>query len=212
MKALHLILSAAFVGASSCGATEAMLNFQSSLGGIATGTAGWTFSLTANISVTSLGVLDYIYTTASQSPVTVGLWDQNGALLTSTFVSSNSFLLNQTRYESVTPVNLSSGLFYFIGAYAPGGTIVLAAESPNNHDDPGWATTSPEIQLGHAGLDEGVFGGSPTTDAGGGPGSAFLAPNFQFVDAVPEPSAGALFVLGAALLAKSRIKQTKAKT
>jgi hypothetical protein len=206
MKNLFLFIFVTFLSTSVCPASEAMLNYYSSLGGYATGTAGWTFTPNTSVSVTALGVFDYIYTTASQSPVSVGLWDQNGTLLTSSSVASDSLLFNNTRYESVAPVNLSSGLTYYIGAYAPSGSIILSAESPNNVDFPGWATTSPEIQLGKAVTDPSGFG-FPNTDAGAGSGSAFLAPNFQYVNAVPEPSTGALFILSAALFAKNRIKR-----
>ena len=210
MKNLYLLVAIAFLGISTGTATEAMQSYISSVGGYADGTAGWSFTPTANISVTDLGVLDYIFPMPNESPLSVGLWDQNGTLLASSSVASNSFLLNNTRYEAVTPVNLSAGLKYYIGAYATSGTIILLAESPGNVNNPGSATMASEIQLGTA-LSNPTGFGIPNTDAGGGPGSAFLAPNFQFVDAVPEPSSGALLVLGAALLTKSRMARTKSR-
>jgi len=171
-------------------------------GGYVTGTAGWTFSPTANISVTALGVFDYIFTTPNEGPISVGLWNANGSLLSSSLVASNSVLLNSTRYESITPTFLSAGLTYYIGAYAPAGTLLLSGVDPTM-DGP--VTMSPEIQLGMAVADPNAYGW-PTTSVGG-PGSTLLAPNFQFVDAVPEPAGGGLFILGAALLAKNRMKR-----
>jgi hypothetical protein len=204
MKRSLLLAIITFFGISICPATEAMLSNVSSDGGYVDGTAGWTFSPTADISVTALGVLDYIYTAPNEGPISVGLWNQAGTMLTSSSVASNSFLLNSTRYESVTPTFLSAGLTYYIGAYAPGGTLIMSGEAPLNG---GSAVMAPEIQLGMAVSNPNAFG-FPTTPVGDA-GSALLAPNFQFVDAVPEPSSGAFFILGAALLAKNRMKRTK---
>lgn len=183
-----------------------MLGDMNAIGGYVTGTAGWTFSPTTNISVTALGVLDSIFTTPNEGPISVGLWAANGTLLSSSLVASNSALLNSTRYEAVTPTFLSAGLSYYIGAYAPAGTIVLAGEDPGTG---GSVTMSPEIQIGGAVYDPGAFG-FPNT-SGGDAGSALLAPNFQYVNAVPEPSSGALLILGSGLLAKNRMTRSTAK-
>jgi len=193
-----------FLGISISPATEAMLDDVNAIGGYVTGTAGWTFSPTANISVTDLGVFDYIFTTPNPGPISVGLWSANGTLLSSSLVASDGVLLNASRYESITPTFLSAGLTYYIGAYAPGGTILLGGIDP---DAGGAVTMSPEIRIGMAVADVGAYG-FPTT-AIGGPGSAVVAPNFQYVNAVPEPSAGALLILGAALLVENRMKRTK---
>ncbi len=205
MKRLHLLAIFTLLGASRSPATEAMLGDMNSIGGYVTGTGGWTFSPTVNISVTDLGAYDYLFTSANDpSPISVGLWNANGTLLASSSVSFDSVLVNATRYEAVTPTFLSAGLTYYIGAYAPGGTIVLSGEDPGMG---GSVTMSPEINIGMAVYDPGAYG-FPTT-SGGNQGSALIAPNFQFVDAVPEPSSGAFLILGLSLLANNKMQRTK---
>jgi len=206
MKNSLLLLIVTFLAISNSPASEALLSYQNSEGGYVTGTAGWTFSPAANISVTGLGVFDSIFALPNEGPISVGLWNASGTLLSSSLVTSNSSLLNSTRYEAVAPTFLTAGLTYYIGAYAPGGTILLSGVDPAM-DGP--VTMSPGIQLGMAVADLNAYGW-PTTPVGG-PGSALIAPNFQFVNAVPEPSAEGVFILGAALLVKNRMRRSKTR-
>ncbi len=204
MKHAYLLAIITLFGISISPASEAMLGDMNAIGGYVNGTAGWTFSPRANIAVTDLGVYDYIFTNPNEGPISVGLWSASGTLLASSLVASNSVLLNSTRYEPVAPTFLSAGLTYYIGGYGPANTLVLSGEDPAMD---GSATMSPEIHLGMAVYNLNAFG-FPNTSAGD-PGSALLVPNFQFVNAVPEPSSGALLILGVAVLAKNRMKRTK---
>jgi len=179
-------------------ATEGMLSYVNSDGGYTFGTSGWTFQPLTPISVTSLGVFDYILNPSAQnqSPMSVGLWDNGGNLLASNSVSASSTLLNQSRYEPITPVTLTPGLTYHLGAYYPtAGLTVLLAAVPGNG---GSVTMAAGIQIGAAVFDASGFAYPNTTAAG--PGSALLVPNLQFT-AVPEPAVGSLLILCGLVLA-----------
>jgi len=174
-------------------ASEGMLTFSASEGGYVFGTSGWTFQPLTSVSVTSLGVFDYIMnpTGYGQSPMSVGLWADDGTLLASNSVTATSPLVNLSRYEPITPVTLAAGLTYHLGAYFPSnGVTVLLAETPG---EGGSATMAPEIQLGTAIFDPSGF--AFPNSGQGGPGAAFLVPNFQFT-VVPEPAAAILLLLG----------------
>jgi len=180
-------------------ASEGIVSYVASDGGYAFGTAGWTFQPLAPISVTSLGCFDYILNANSQSPMSVGLWASNGSLLASNSVSATSLLVGQSRYEPITPVALTAGLTYHIGAYYPSnGVTILLAAAPGNG---GSISTSPLIQFGGAVLEPSGFGFP--IPVSGGAGAAFLVPNFQFT-AVPEPTSLALGTFGLVILAGRR--------
>jgi len=183
-------------------ATEGMLSYVASDGGYVVGTSGWTFQPLSPISVTSLGVFDYILNPSAQnqSLMSVGLWDNAGTLLASNSVTASSPLLNQSRYEPITPVTLSPGLTYHLGAYYPSaGLTVLLAAAPGNG---GSVSMAPGIQIGTAVSDPSGFA-YPNT-AQGGPGAAFLVPNFQFTQ-VPEPAAGIFLMLGGLALGSRKL-------
>jgi len=185
-----------------CSGNEGILTF-SGTGGYVNGTAGWSFDPTVNISVTSLGASDV--STFGSSPLLVGLWDQSGSLLASTTVSSNDPIVNLTHYDSITPVTLTAGQTYYLGAYAVnGGTTVVVGEDPPGIG--GFATTSSQIQLLTAVLSTNSGFSFPNTIAGD-PGSALFGPNFQFT-VVPEPSIAALAIVGgSALFSRSLIRR-----
>ena len=109
-----------------------------------------------------------------------------GTLLASSTITGSSPLVNQSLYESVTPVTLTAGQNYYLAAF--GGPMVINAYEPGDPNDSGPVTMAPDIQLGEA-------IGSANTDfefpniPEGNPGSAILAPNLEFAPApVPEPS------------------------
>src|SRR5262249_12114414 len=70
-----LALLSLLVRPQSSGAAEGMLSYIASDGGYTFGTSGWTFQPLTPISVTSLGVFDYILNPSAQnqSPMSVGL-------------------------------------------------------------------------------------------------------------------------------------------
>jgi hypothetical protein len=199
MRTFTLCIITLFVRFNIQAASEGIVSYSASIGGYVFGTAGWTFQPLAPISVTSLGCFDYILNGNSESPMSIGLWDSTGSLLASNSVSATSSLVGQSRYEPITPVALAPELTYHIGAFYPSvGVTVLLAAAPT---DGGTVSTSPLIQLGTAVYDPSGF--AFPNSAQGGPGAAFLVPNFQFA-AVPEPSSFTLGAVGLFILAGRR--------
>src|SRR4051812_40861710 len=120
-------------------ATEAFQNYLGSVGGYVNGTAGWTFQVRTDVSVTSLGCLNFLFFN-NPEPIQVGLWSPDGSLLASSAISSTSTLFNQSRYELISPVNLVPDTIYHLGAYSATGTIIIVGVT-------GPITMASEIQL-----------------------------------------------------------------
>ena len=210
-----LTAAALLLPASTSKSAEGVLSYVSfDGGGFVVGTAGWTFKPLTPISVTSLGCFDYILNGANpQTPMSIGLWADNGSLLAWRSVTSTDLLVNQTRYAPITPVSLTPGLTYHIGGYnpnqrrgthwrAPSGARSFFAATPT---DGGSVSTSPEIQLGTAAVNFSGFA-SPTSASAPawGPGAAYLLPNFLYT--VPEPCSVALLFLGGLVAAWRRTR------
>src|SRR5437667_6582037 len=117
---LHILAFVFFCVAQVQADSEAILDFRCCLLGYDLGTVGWTFQAQTAISVTSLGSFASIV--QGQGPISVGLWTSTGSLLGSVSVTTNSLLVNQSRYEPVPALSLSPGQTYFIVAFAPSGT------------------------------------------------------------------------------------------
>jgi len=180
---------------------EAMLNFVgtqepgvlSPIYASIPGTIGWTFQPLTDILVTALGAFDY---DLPVGPVYIGLWDSAGDLLASSTMTSSSTLVNQSRYETIVPVTLTLDQTYYLGEFLPGGVLQAVAVNPSTSPY-GYATMSPEIQLGNAAYENNSDFGFPSA-FDGSTGSAITGPNFQF-EPVPEPAAFGL--VGISLLA-----------
>jgi hypothetical protein len=207
MKRIQIIaVSALLAQATICWASEGILTYTPNdttvvTGFAGNGIAGWSFQPTTAISVTSLGVFDDVIT--GQSPLTVGLWTQTGSLLASATVTSSDPLVNQTVYQSITPVTLTAGVTYLLGAYSLDGSVYIPVVNPPG----GSVMTSPEIQLGAAIWSTNGISTFPDTTVGP-PGSAILAPNFEFSD-VPEPSVEAFSAVGGAILVWQGVRRTQ---
>lgn len=187
LKSLNAIAAVLLMACTGAHADEAMLSYSVTDGGYGV-VAGWTFQPVTNISVTSLGCFDYLF--ADQDPIEIGLWASDGTLLSSNVVSSSSPLVNQSRYEPITPVTLRATLTYYIAAYSTNGLLILDAEAPASG---GFATMSPGIQLGTAAFStNGFFSGLVFPyELEGGPGAAALTANFQYT--APPPIHGVQF-------------------
>lgn len=198
IAALALVLTAKAQGNS-----EAILNFSSSTAGSINGTVGWTFQTINSLSVTGLGAFNYIV--ASQGNIQVGLWADDGTLLASNTITAGSAITNQTRYESVQPVLLVAGNIYHIGAFAPGGSILVNVFSP---DLPGTSlTVSSDIHV-RGTAESGTGFGFPVENAPLDAG-IYIGPNFRYSPGVPEPSTFALLSLGGLALAGFRRKRRR---
>ena len=187
---------------------NAIIAIQGVSGGLANpantnSTRGWSFQVNSDIEVFSLCFWDQSPDGLS-NPHIVGLWDSGQNLLTSATVQSgtNSPIVGDPttgiagsfRYESITPVVLTAGNTYVIGANYNTGThdLQLIFGTP--------LSTAPEITYLNGAASNGsadsiVFPQTNTCCNAG-----FFGPNFQFQDATPVPlESDALPVVGATL-------------
>jgi len=199
---LSIAIAAVAWTASAQGTFQAILSYSNEIPALVFGTAGGTFQTPGFITVTELGCFNYLFA-QNQGPIQVGLWGPDGSLLASNTITSSSALLDQTRYESITPVPLDPYVAYHLGAFSPNGSISLNIASPTLD---GGVATSAEIQLlTSAASTNGVFMSPPGIPGTGG--AFYLGPNFQFQDRVPEPFTLPLLLFGlAGLLLAARHK------
>jgi hypothetical protein len=158
------------------GISEAILGSEASSTIAYAATLGWTFESTNAFAVTQLGCFtnvfeDYPLVTSVQ----VGLWNDSGVLLASNSITPSSSLVDQTRYESITPVALAPGQVYHLGISYPGGSLGLFVAGPTVG---GSVTTAPEIQVDAVASANNGFT-SPVALAGTA-GSIIVGPNFRF--------------------------------
>ena len=168
-------LAATFTGLAQ-GPSEAILGFETSgvIGYAAT--LGWTFESTNAFAVTQLGCFTNVFADyPDATSVQVGLWNDSGLLLASNSITPSSSLVDQTRYESITPVALASGQVYHLGVSYPGGSLGLDVAGATVG---GSVTADPEIQVDAVALANGSFA-SPVALAGTS-GSIVVGPNFRF--------------------------------
>jgi Domain of unknown function (DUF4082) len=201
---LLIVLIATFTAAAQ-NSVEAMLNFDgpSSNDGVfltpisssVNRSFGWTFQPLTDIDVTALGAFDYIV--PPTGVLDVGLWDATGTLLASGTVSAASPSVNQSLYESITPVMLTAGQTYYLAAYSAAPFQFYDA-GPDANPSYGNVTMSPEIQLGAVAYSPNAGFAFPSTTEGSHD-DAIIAPNFQF-EAVPEPSTFYLLSGGSIIL------------
>lgn len=174
-------------------------------------TVGWTFSVNSDIFVTALGVWDPTTGVCNHNSHSIGLWNENGTLLTSQIVSIDSPLYTSAlratlRFESIAHVVLLAGQTYRIGAeYTPDRYLDFYANVLNAP-----LSTSPEIVFGSAAK-------SPTHAGLAFPSvldfstQGFFGPNFMFTP-VPEPRTISFLLLGLALALFVRRRQRPRRT
>jgi hypothetical protein len=197
------VLAATWTGFAQ-GTTEAILSYSNNVpitAPVTDRTAGWTFQMANSEPVTELGCFAYIFTNyPSIIAIQVGLWNDSGSLLASNSISPGSTLINESRYESITPVSLDPGQTYHLGLFYSDGTISLdvagvAAE--------GTIFSSPAILFLAAASSSAGFAfpaEEPQTQ-----GSIYAGPNFRY--GVPEPSSWLLLSLGGLFLTARRGRQ-----
>jgi len=149
-------------------------------------TLGFEFTANIALNVTALGLFD-----DSQDGLTerhdIGLFTSGGTLLTSTTISGGTAdpLTNQFRYASITPITLTAGQNYRIGAVYTSGADALIF--------PGFASgfaTDPGVTFVGSRFASGGSLTDPTVGSGNDP--SYFGPNFKMSAAVPEPGTYAL--------------------
>lgn len=150
-------------------------------------TLGSTFTANVNISVTAIGIFDDNLDGLADRYV-AGIFDSSGNFLGGTTISSGTVdpLTNQFRYASMTPVSLSAGNTYEVGAlYLDGNDPLIFPGSAT-----GFSTDS-NITFIKSSYAVGSSLAAPLSSASGDP--AYFGPNFKFTtSAVPEPGSIAL--------------------
>lgn len=161
---------------------------------VSTQTIGWTFRPEVDLQVTALGLFDLAHDGFDQAHP-IGLWDANGALLTTTTLSAGAgaALLGDFRYNPISAITLAAGTTYTIGVLMTQPSSDLYYFAPS--------TVLADSRVGYIG------GVRTDEDASGAPGALTMpvsnnnngrfGPNFQFTAAsVPEPGQWALLILG----------------
>jgi hypothetical protein len=147
-------------------------------------TLGWEFVANNSITVNALGFFDDSQDGLAESHL-VGLWDSQGNLIAETTVTTTDLLVNQWRYSGITPVTLTAGSDYYVGA--------LYTSGADNVVFPGYsgAWTTPNITyLGATYAESAPDLADPTVpfDHNG-----FFGPN---ISAVPELSSWVMMLVG----------------
>jgi Domain of unknown function (DUF4082)/PEP-CTERM motif len=165
-------------------------------------TLGWHFTVLNDITLTDLGLFD-----DSQDGLTdsyeIGLWDSSQTLLRSATLSSGSgtTLIEEFRFVSVSPLLLSAGQTYAIGAlYISGNDFLIFPGAATGF------TTAPDLTF----LNNAFAGDGSLSFPGDSsePGAAYFGPNFRYDSAaIPEPASLTLFGLGLAGIARRRWRQ-----
>ena len=158
-------------------------------GAIASTTVGWSFSIgSQDISVTGLGVLD-INGSGLANSHEIGIWDSSQNLLTSVNVPAGTAatLDSNYRFVTITPVTLTAGKTYVIGAFYPS---YPGAGDPATVNDQiivnSMQTISSSISFGQSRqgiLQVGGAFGYPSIDAGLPQG--VFGPNFEIAVSTP---------------------------
>ena len=182
------------------GTTEAIFRYDKSItGGPFDGAAGWTFQMNSSERALYLGCFAKIFDIYPTASIQVGLWNDSGSLLASSFITASSPQENLSRYESIAPVALDPGQIYHLGAYYGGalnGFYLDVAGAAAG----GSISNSPAIQL--RGTASALSGFSFPAEETGTLGSIYAGPNFRY--GIPEPSSWVLAGLGGLFLAARR--------
>jgi len=159
--------------------------FTGFAGAISNATIGWSFSLSNNVTVSSLGLYDSGGNGLANAHA-VAIWTSGGTLVTSTTIpnGTGATLLGAYRYVAVPPVVLNSGQSYVIGALYPtqsGDNIIF--NSAQTYAAPIAFGQSRQTPLNLTGTDPLTF---PSLNPGNAEG--FFGPNFLGSYDEPTPA------------------------
>ncbi|MEZ6137500.1 MAG: hypothetical protein R3C53_21640 [Pirellulaceae bacterium] len=181
------------------------------------GVAGWAFTAVDSFSISALGYYDHLQD-GFVDPHEIGLWRINGA--TSTLVATTELsagtaavLMGDFRYGSITPLEITAGNDYVIGATIGFGSGTAQYDPTVTPSSSGWTSTSHITNVvGRFGLifpaGSGFNNSNFPSDFGTPSDPPFLGPNF-LITSVPEPSSFALLSSCISCLALSHWRPRK---
>lgn len=160
-------------------------------------TLGYSFSLSAPVTVNALGYWD----NGRGSDHKVGIWDAAGTLLTSTTVLGTDPKVGHFVWGAIPNYTLAAGNYVIAGEFLGDGTFNSSA---NDIVSIPQYTYGNDLQLGGAGLN------FPTVNTGGGyGGNGIFEVSFSVTTAVPEPSSYALVLCGIGVMGAT-LRRSKA--
>ncbi len=151
------------------------------------GTAGWAFTSSQNLTITSLGGLLLGDLSGASFPIDVGLWSSTGTLLGSAVITRSSQLINGSLYEAISPIMITAGDTYIVAA-GTSGSLELAQVAVDT-------LQSPFTFAGSAGVSGQGFSFPTTVLPVTSDNSIIYGANFLF-QPVPEPGVLGLLALG----------------
>jgi hypothetical protein len=134
MNTKRIILTVSTCAGLMCGGASAQqeaipASVSGDLGGYISNGAGFAFSPNIAIEVTALG---YAGEDIVNNPYQVSLFDAGGNLLASQTIATSNTLYNQSYYNSISPVQLTAGVTYYVGAEIAGTNLWLGDLSGPN--------------------------------------------------------------------------------
>ena len=161
-------------------------------------TLGWTFTVNTSITVVALGAWDSNGDGFADSHA-VGLWEDGGALLASTPVSSGDTLIANFRYAAIGPVTLAAGRTYVVGASDLGLGDDYVLDSAGS--------VIPQITYGQPRFFSGA--GLSRPDFAGGRSFSYFGGNF-LVDGgvIPEPGTWMMMIAGFGMIGFAARRRT----
>jgi len=158
---------------------------------------GWNFSVNEDVTLQQLGFYDRFGDGLSDAHA-IGLWSAGGALLRNVTIfdgtgdpSNGELAASNFRYRDVTPLLLTAGSTYFLGATYASGRDAFDFVTPAATSSISQITVIGGVQQS-GGF---AFPGRPIAN-----GTMVVGPNFRIagdaVAPVPEPAAWALMILG----------------
>jgi hypothetical protein len=139
--------------------------FSSYYGSVAGDVVGYRFTVNSPLQVSDLGVWNGDNTGGMDSPHQVGIWDSTQVLLASVTVNPGGTVVGAWMYASITPIVLSPGETYTIGAlYTPtdNDNYISSAASMTTDPDVTWTNsvypTAGELGFVYPALDSSSFG------------------------------------------------------
>jgi hypothetical protein len=148
---------------------------------------GFAFTATSDLDATSLGIFAGPSMILPGGNFNVGLWADSGTLLASTIVTSTDPSQDSFYFHPITPVLLSAGQSYVVGAQMGGGVQTYFG---------GAYTMADGLQyVGNRWLSSGTLT-MPDSYDGALNDPGYLGGNLLVSSATPEPSSTGLVVLG----------------